>query len=57
MDFGIPGIGNWCSNSQWIFFRQRTGEDDTCPVFVQKGKKAPWWMRVVSKVLAKINDR
>ena len=46
LDFDIPGVGNWCSNSQSPRWRTRVGGNDTCLRFYQRGKKAPLGLRL-----------
>lgn len=55
MDFNIPGTGNWCLNSQSQNNRTRPLAQDSCIEFSQKGKKAPWWMRLANYLLGKFN--
>ena len=48
----IPNMTDfWCSNSKSPKVREHVKEDDTCPEFYQRGKKAPLWMRALGKHL------
>ena len=49
--------GKWCSNFVSEHYRYAMAidvfvhPDNTCDHFVQRGKKAPWWMRVFNKMM------
>lgn len=51
MDAGIPGQGNWCSNSQSPLFRTRVKDEDQCDGFSPRGKKAGLGLRLKAKGL------
>jgi len=55
MDTGIPGIGEWCSNSKSPKFSTRVLALETCDEYYQRGKKAPLALRVVNKLLSRMN--
>ena len=53
IEFGDPfdrGY-NWCSNNSSDRFTLIIDNDLTCDKYVQKGKKAPLWMRILNKIL------
>jgi len=52
-EFGDPfdRSDNWCSNNSSDRFTLVIGNDLTCDGYVQKGKKAPLWMRILNKIL------
>ncbi len=55
LDTDIEGAGNWCSNSQSPLHRTRPKANMQCSAFSQKGKKAPWWLRLANYALRKFN--
>ncbi len=58
MDAGIDGTGSWCSNSKsLLFFRMRVTDNVSCTAFVERGKKAPMWMRLANKGLSVLNTK
>lgn len=48
-----PGMGPWCSNSQSPFYRLRIVMDGGCSNHVDREKKAPFWMRDLTRRLCK----
>ena len=54
---GIFTKGQWCSNSRSFFCMTCTQSYNSCFDYVESGKKAPLWMRIVNKVLRKANER
>ena len=48
---------SWCTNSESVYWSPTEEEsllmfsNYTCDEFTQRGKKAPWWMRLFNKIM------
>jgi len=47
----------WCGNSKSLYYRGMVYASESCLLFTQRGKKAPWWMRMQVKVMNRLLSR